>query len=772
MQPTTPEPSGREPRVGVRAGSPRRRPRYWLRRLLAGLVALLVLALIALGIQWWRVPRDDVGVTSVGGLTIEDGLDGEHPAGPLTAHVDAALGILEIHDASGVVWKNDPRSAFLTAARGEVSVTEHRGYVWPATAHDEVFTEQTLTDISGGGSTLTLGGMLAGEGEERVPWRVSVSVRPEGGVAMAVTLPRGGADSIGLVSGRAGGAVHGLGAQFAPADLSGRVVPVIVREQGVGRGAQPLTVLADMTEHGAGGTESMTYAAWSSFLIDEDWRTFGVRLDPARPASHSFAVLDARSEDRVVLEVWAPRLDVQLTAGITPLDTIAAQQAGSERPAQAEWTTSGAIVGLQGGTEGVRRQVDSLLEAGAAISGVWLQDWSGQRTTSFGERLWWTWQLDEDRYPEWPSLVADLAEQGIATTTYVNPFVVDAGAKGDKRIRNLYAEAQSAGYLVRTEAGGAYLLDQGGFDAALVDLTNPDAREWYAQVIAEEVLADGVVGFMADFGEGLPFDAILAEGTPMTEHNRWPLLWAQTVREACALAGQPECVTWFRSGALGMDEFTPMFWAGDQVVDWSDQDGLRSALRGMLAAGVSGWPLVHSDVGGYTSVNAVVTDYVRTEELLARWAELEAFGVMMRTHEGNRPAANLQVSSTASTRSAFAGATSLYAALSDYRREVVATALADGVPALRPMWVSAPRTAAAGAQDQFFLGSSVLVAPVLDPGVTSVSVSFPPGEWVHLLTGERFAGDAVEEVDAPVGTPAAFVRADDPWAPGLLAALR
>jgi len=515
----------------------------------------------------------------------------------------------------------------------------------------------------------------------------------------------------------------------------------------------------------------MTYAAWSSFLIDDGWRTFGVRLDPSRPASHSFAVLDARSDDHVALELWASRLDVHLTAGITPLDTITAQQAGPDRPSLPDWTSSGAIVGLQGGTDEVRRQVDSLLEAGADISAVWLQDWSGQRTTSFGDRLWWTWQLDEDRYPGWSSLVADLAEQGVATTTYVNAFVVDAAAKGDDRIRNLYAEADSAGYLVRTEVGEAYLLNQGGFDAALIDLTNPDAREWYARVIAEEVLTDGVVGFMADFGEGLPFDAVLAEGTPLTEHNRWPLLWAQTVREACEIAEQPDCVTWFRTGALGMDEFTPMFWAGDQVVDWSDQDGLRSALRGMLAAGVSGWPLVHSDVGGYTSINAVVKDYVRTEELLARWAEMEAFGVLMRTHEGNRPAANLQVSSTDSTRAAFARATSLFSALGDYRREVVAAAIEDGVPALRPMWVAAPGTSAASAEDQFFLGSSVLVAPVLDPGANTVSVSFPPGEWVHLLTGERFGGDAVVEVDAPLGSPAAFVRADDPWAERLLDAM-
>ena len=295
------------------------------------------------------------------------------------------------------------------------------------------------------------------------------------------------------------------------------------------------------------------------------------------------------------------------------------------------------------------------------IAGVWLQDWSGQRTTSFGDRLWWTWQLDRERYPEWEELVAELGEQGIRTTTYVNPFLVDAGPKEDPGIRNLFAEAQDAGHLVTRSDGSTYLLDQGGFDAALVDLTDPAARDWFATVIAEEVLAQGVDGFMADFGEGLPFDAEVAQGDAATAHNQWPLLWSQTVREACELAGKPDCVAWFRSGAAGMDEHASLFWNGDQVVHFGAEDGLASALLGTFSAGVSGWPLIHSDIGGYTSINAVVRDYVRPEDLLARWTEYAAFGVFMRTHEGNRPAENAQIYDSVESERAFARMTRVFA---------------------------------------------------------------------------------------------------------------
>src|SRR5699024_7207718 len=126
-----------------------------------------------------------------------------------------------------------------------------------------------------------------------------------------------------------------------------------------------------------------------------------------------------------------------------------------------------------------------------------------------------------------------------------------------------------------------------------------------------------------------------------TRHTEWPRLWAQTVREACTLAGQPDCLSWFRSGSLGMSD--TFAWTGDQLVAWGEEDGLASLLRGTFSPGVSGWPLTHSDIGGYASVNAVVKDYVRSPELLRRGGELEAFGVLTRTHGGNRADGNRQV---------------------------------------------------------------------------------------------------------------------------------
>jgi alpha-glucosidase len=81
---------------------------------------------------------------------------------------------------------------------------------------------------------------------------------------------------------------------------------------------------------------------------------------------------------------------------------------------------------------------------------------------------------------------------------------------------------------------------------------------------------------------------------------------------------------------------------------------------------------------------------------------------------------------------------------------------------MRHTWLVYPGTEAADADLQFFLGDHLLMAPVTSNDATSTEVSLPPGEWVHAFTGEQFSGDQTVTVPSPLGTPAAFVRADDP----------
>src|SRR5699024_459263 len=231
------------------------------------------------------------------------------------------------------------------------------------------------------GDAVVLTGTLSDGGAAGPEWYATFTPTERGVLLEAEIVTSEEATSLAFWSSRAqDAAVHGFGEQFTDFNLDGRLLPVIAREQGVGRGEQPLTALADLTNNGAGGTEAMTYAACASWAR-ADLR--GVRLDPGLPGSHATAVAEPEGPGTVRLEIHARKTRAELVSADSPLELVTKQHAGTERPELASWTGEGAIVGIQGGTEKVRETVRSLQEAGTEIAGVWLQDWTGQRTTSF-----------------------------------------------------------------------------------------------------------------------------------------------------------------------------------------------------------------------------------------------------------------------------------------------------------------------------------------------------------------------------------------------------
>lgn len=97
--------------------------------------------------------------------------------------------------------------------------------------------------------------------------------------------------------------------------------------------------------------------------------------------------------------------------------------------------------------------------------------------------------------------------------------------------------------------------------------------------------------------------------------------------------GEEKLVFFMRAGYRGSPRWATLFWAGDQMVSWQRHDGIKSAVTALLSSGLSGYAFNHSDIGGYCTVDLPFMHYQRTEELLLRWMELNAFSVIFRTHE-------------------------------------------------------------------------------------------------------------------------------------------
>lgn len=651
------------------------------------------------------------------------------------------------------LWRSIPGESFVSAARGRESVSSSRAHLHVEDDVEERLPDQSVDSVEKKGNTLIISGRLADEAVS-TGYTLILSPAADGRLRFVAEVEEPYNRVYLTYASEPEERFFGFGTQYTYSDMKGRKVPIFIQEQGIGRGAQPITFAANL-QAGAGGEWYSSYASVPHYITSESRSLF---LE-----NYEYSSFDLREPDKVQVEVFSSRMEGQILSGDSPTELIEqyTEYSGRMRPLP-DWLMSGAVVGMQGGTGKVRRLHQRLKELDTPVAAFWLQDWVGQRETSFGSQLWWNWELDRERYPGWDSLVDDLEGDGVRVMTYISPLLADPSEKENVR-RNLFREAERNGYLVEDRAGEPYMGRISDFSAAHVDLSNPAARDWIKEVIKENVVGDGASGWMADFGEGLPYDAVLHSGAdPKRYHNRYAEEWAKVNREAVRELGREDELVFFnRSGYTRSPRHSTLFWLGDQMVTWDDHDGIKTAVTGMLTAGLSGYSLEHSDIGGYTAIDSFPLRYHRSKELLQRWTELAAFTPVFRTHEGNRPEVNRQIYSDEESLRHFSRLAKVYAAWKPYREELVREASETGLPVVRHPFIHYPDDPEVyELKEQFMVGSEIMVAPVLDAGAEWVEVYLPAGRWVHLWSGESYGSDEGIHtiVKAPIGEPAVFYK--------------
>ena len=580
------------------------------------------------------------------------------------------------------------------------------------------------------------------------PPAVRIEVEESGGVLKLVFLEAmPGLNRFWLrIAAGEGERIWGGGEQLSYFDLRGRRFPLWTSEPGVGRDKSTRITFEADCRNGGGGDYYNTNYPQPTYLSSEH---YALHVEGT-----AYTVFDFRHREFHEIEVWALPRRIEIWRAERFVDLVGTLSARFGRqPELPVWVRGGAIVGLKDGARSLER-LERYVDAGAAISGLWCEDWVGVRETSFGRRLFWNWRWNPQRYPDLDRRIPELAARGIRFLGYVNPYLCTDG--------ELYAEAAAAGYLAkRIDRDEPYLLDFGEFDCGIVDFTNSAAADWFEErVIGRNMLDFGLSGWMADFGEYLPIDVRLSNGLDgMLAHNAWPVIWAKVNADAVSRRGKTgETLFFMRAGFTGVQAHCPLLWAGDQSVDFSRHDGLQTVICAALSSGLLGNAYHHSDIGGYTSLFG----NVRTAELLKRWAEMAAFTAVMRSHEGNRPGENLQIDQDPDVLRHFARMTRVYRHLGPYLAELCAEAAAKGLPLQRPLFLHFEQDPRAyEGQTSYLFGADLLVAPVLDAGVSRWSTYLPAGvDWVHVWSGRTYAGGTQCDVEAPIGQPPVFYRAD------------
>ncbi|MFC4057930.1 TIM-barrel domain-containing protein [Planomonospora corallina] len=529
------------------------------------------------------------------------------------------------------------------------------------------------------------------------------------------TLPFGRSTADGGVAGYhesfaapADEAFTGFGESFTPLDK---------------RGQRPV-----MWNFDAFGAESQRAYKNVPFYLSS--RGYGVLVDSGMPVE-----FDVCQSTHSCVQIVVPDdlIDYYVLAGPTPpqildrLDRLTCRPQLPPKWAFGTWISSGFFVDTQ---ERVMNRARTIRERGIPCDVLHLDTY--WQTDGHWSDLRW----DETNFPDPAGMLADLKEMGFKVCLWMNPYV--------SHLSPAFAEAAAAGYFLKKADGEVYVADSwhGSYpECGIVDFTDPEAAEWFRGLL-RPLLEQGVQVFKTDFAEGVPHDAVAANGMTGTElHNVYTLLFNDLVSEVTReVTGHG--MVWARSSFLGGQRHAAQ-WSGDTYTSYP---AMGSTLRGGLAHGLSGIPFWSHDAGGFTGRP--------TDDLYVRWTQFGALSPLLRLHgtTSREPWEFPEVEAEA------VAALGLRYRLMPYIYTAAVEAARTGAPMMRALCVDHPDDPVAWQADlEYLLGRDLLVAPMTSPGGVR-KVYLPAGEWVDHWTGETLTGGRHVTVSAPLERIPLFVR--------------
>ncbi len=613
------------------------------------------------------------------------------PTYPITHRVDLQRGPVLTLDLTSPM--PDVIGVRLTHFAGEVAVPPRFELLADGTAG-------AVATVDDDAATLTSGGLAVrvGRGE---PWQVEFTgggrvLTTSGAKDMAIITTDGpdGTEAHHmrerLVLG-IGDTVYGLGERFGPLVKNGQVV--------------------DIWNADGGSSSEQAYKNVPFFLTNAG---YGVFVN--HPGLVSFEV---GSEDvsRVQFSVEGQSMQYFVIHGPTPKEILARYTALTGRPALPPAWSFGLWLSTSWNTSYDEATVTEFVEGMAARDlplSVFHFDCFWMREIS-----WCDFEWDPRTFPDPRGMLARLKARGLRVCVWINPYIAQRSA--------LFEEGRARGYLLRRPDGAVWQWDRWQPGMAVVDFTNPEAREWYASKL-DTLLDMGVDCFKSDFGERIPTDVSYFDGSdPELMHNYYTYLYNKTVFDLLRKRrGEGDAVVFARSATAGSQQF-PVHWGGDNL---STFESMAESLRGGLSLTMSGFGFWSHDIGGFEGTPPA--------ELFKRWIPFGLLSTHSRLH-GNF-SYRVPWLFDEEAVDVLRRFTKLKASLMPYLFQAARVAHLEGVPVMRAMVVEFPDDPACTYLDrQYLLGDDLLVAPVFTAGGT-VDYYVPDGTWTHYPTGQRVDG--------------------------------
>ena len=369
------------------------------------------------------------------------------------------------------------------------------------------------------------------------------------------------------------------------------------------------------------------------------------------------------------------------------------------------------------------------------------------------------WRFDPIDWPDPDAMVKELKAMGVETVVSVWPTV-------DERSDNRW-EMEEHGYLVRTDRGKDTMTWMGG--TVYFDATHPGAQQFIWEKCKQNYYAKGIRCFWLDEAEPeydcYEFDNYRYHAGPALQvTNTYPVGYAKAFYDGLKAAGETEILSLTRCTWAGGQKYAALTWSGDIH---SSFRAMREQLQAGLSMQMAGIPWWTSDIGGFMGGDGSDPAF---RELLLRWFAWGCFSPVFRMHGERSPWYEREQEYRNNIRQITSGRDNevwsfgeentpilckylfLRERLRPYVRQIMREAHETGAPVMRPLFYEFPQDKAAWqVEDCYMFGPDMLVAPVMEPGVTQRRIYLPAGEtWKDAYTGQVYEGGQTVTVPAPI----------------------
>ena len=326
------------------------------------------------------------------------------------------------------------------------------------------------------------------------------------------------------------------------------------------------------------------------------------------------------------------------------------------------------------------------------------------------------WQCDykfsENRFQNPQQMLKDLRSQGFHVCLWQLPYFTPKN--------RYFSELIEKDMYVKNGNGEL------PYEDVVLDFSNPETVKWYQDKLAG-LLNIGVSAIKVDFGEAAPLNGIYASGkSGWYEHNLYPVRYDMAVSEITKKLHN-ENIMWARAAWAGSQRY-PLHWGGDAA---TTNTGLLGTLRAGLSFGLSGFSFWSHDMGGFVKSTP--------EDLYCRWIPFGFLTSHTRAH--GAPPTEPWLYDSKRVQDVFRKSAEMKYRLMPYVYAQAKECTEKGLPMLRALFVEFPDDPGAWkVDDEYLFGSQILVAPLLESGITGRTVYLPEGKWIDYQTEKVYEG--------------------------------